>query len=480
MALIRNSTLRPRILVVGGGYLGFVTARRLQKSLDRGEATITVVDPNPYMTYQPLLPEVAAGSIEPRHAVIPLRRHLRRSEVVTGKVTRISHADRHAVIEPELGEPFELDYDHIVLASGSVPRTLPIPGLAEEAISFKRIEEAVALRDRILSRLDDAAVIEDDAERRKALTFVFVGGGFAGIESLAELEDMARQAVARYDTLTEADLRFVLIEAMARVMPEVGEAQARWVVESLRARGVDVYLETFLQDCTNKHIKLSNGEEFDADTIVWNAGVKANPLLIDSDLPLDDRGRIRARADLRVEDDNGVVEGAWAAGDNAAVPDLSGGGVGGFCVPNAQHAVRQAPVLAGNITKALRGGSDFVQYSHKSIGTVAGLGVYKGVAQIGSFEARGILAWAMHRGYHGMAVPTIERKVRVFANWFLGILLGRDDSQLVDLAEPRKAFAEAADSKPLPKKPEAKAAEAKKSEPKKAEAKVKEAAARAS
>ncbi len=452
MALIRNSKLRPRILIVGGGYLGLVTAQNLLKNLGRGEATVTVIDPNPYMTYQPFLPEVAAGSIEPRHAVVPLRRNLPGAEVITAKVTSINHADKYVVVEPENDEAFELDYDHIVLAAGSVARVLPIPGLKENAIGLKRIEEAVALRDHLLTRVADASLMEDDEERRKALTFVFVGGGFAGIEALTELEDVVRSAIAQYETLTDADVRFVLVEAMDRVMPEVGEAQARWVVEHMRERGIDVYLETFLEDCTDKHVKLSSGEEFDADTIVWSAGVKANPLLIDSDLPIDERGRITVRADLRVEGEDGVVEGAWAAGDNAAVPDLSGGGVGGYCVPNAQHAVRQAPVLASNVLAALRGETEFKQYFHKTIGSVAGLGLYKGVSQMGDFEARGFLAWFMHRAYHGYAIPSLDRKVKVFGNWILNAVLGRDNMPLVDLDVPRKNFVEAATSKPAPQK----------------------------
>ena len=452
MALIRNSKLRPRILIVGGGSVGLLAAQNLLKNLGRGEATVTVVDPNPYMTYQPFLPEVAGGNIEPRHAVVPLRRNLKGAEVITGAVTRIDHAAKFVVVEPEGDEPFELDYDQIVLAAGSVARTLPIPGVAEEAIGLKRIEEAVALRDHVLNRIGEASLMENDDERRRALTFVFVGGGFAGIEALAELEDLARAAVSQYETLTEADVRFVLVEAMDRVMPEVGEAQARWVVDHLRERGIDVYLETFLEDCTDKHCKLSNGEEFDADTIVWSAGVKANPVLVDSDLPLDERGRVTVRADLRVEGDEGVVDGAWAAGDNAAVPDLSGGGVGGFCVPNAQHAVRQAPVLAANLLAALRGETEFQQYFHKTIGSVAGLGPYKGVSQMGSFEARGLLAWLMHRGYHGYAIPTVDRKARVFGNWALNLVFGRDSMPLKDLDVPRKAFVEAANSKPAPKK----------------------------
>lgn len=456
MALIRNSKLRPRVLIVGGGYLGFITAQNLLKNLGRGEATVTVVDPNPYMTYQPFLPEVAAGSVEPRHAVIPLRRNLKGAEVVAGYVRSINHAKKFVVVEPEDDEAFELDYDHIVLAAGAVARALPIPGLDEEAIGVKNIEEAVYLRNHILAQLDAAALMENDDERRKALTFVFVGGGFAGVEALTEIEDMVRSAVQQHETLTEADVRFVLVEAAPRVMPEVGEAQARWVVDHMRERGIDVYLETFLQDCTNKRCKLSNGEEIDADTIVWNAGVKANPLLVDSDLPLDDRGRLTVRADLRVEDENGVVEGAWGAGDNAAVPDLSGGGVGGYCVPNAQHAVRQGPVLAANVLAALRGETEFRQYFHKNLGAVAGMGLYKGVAQMGDFETRGLLAWLMHRAYHGYAIPTLDRKIRVFSNWFINFVAGRDLTGLQNLDVPRKTFVDAAHSKPAPRKEAAK------------------------
>lgn len=452
MALIRNSKLRPRILIVGGGYLGLVTAQNLLKNLGRGEATVTVVDPNPYMTYAPFLPEVAGGSIEARHAIVPLRRNLKGAEVVIGSVRNINHAEKFVTIEPEGDEAFELDYDYIVLAAGAVARALPIPGLADEAIGLKRIEEAVALRDHVLNRLDEAALMEDDEERRKVLTFVFVGGGFAGIEALAELEDMVRAGVRERETLTDADVRFVLVEAMPRVMPEVGEAQARWVVDHLRSRGIDVYLETFLEDCTDKVCKLSNGEQFTADTIVWNAGVKANPVLVDSDLPLDDRGRVTVRADLRVEDENGVVEGAWAAGDNAAVPDLTGDGPGGFCVPNAQHAVRQAPVLAANLLASLRGETEFKQYYHKSLGVVAGMGLWKGVSQMGKTELRGPIAWAMHRAYHGYAIPTVDRKVRVFVNWGLNLVLGRDLTPVKDLDVPRKNFVEAANSKPAPKK----------------------------
>src|SRR5690348_12214653 len=186
---------RPVILVVGGGYVGLYTALRLQRKLSRGRAEILLVDPQPHMTYQPFLPEAAAGSISPRHSVVPLRRELRRCRILSGEVTRIDHAHKTATVQPIVGPPVTVDYDQIVAAPGSVSRTLPIPGLAENAVGFKTIGEAIWLRNHVLGRLDVAATTVDPETRRRALTFVFVGGGYAGIEALAEMEDMTRDAL---------------------------------------------------------------------------------------------------------------------------------------------------------------------------------------------------------------------------------------------------------------------------------------------
>src|SRR6185312_2080213 len=184
-----------RILVIGGGYVGMYTALGLQRKLSRGAAEITVVEPQSNMTYQPFLPEAAAGSVEPRHVVVPLRRVLKRCNVITGAVTRITHANKSATIQPSEGNPYEFDYDVLIVCPGSISRILPIPGLSERGIGFKTIGEAIFLRNHVLSRIDLAASITDPAKRRAALTFVFVGGGYAGVEALAELEDMARYAL---------------------------------------------------------------------------------------------------------------------------------------------------------------------------------------------------------------------------------------------------------------------------------------------
>ena len=298
---------RPRVLILGGGYVGLYTALRLKRRLRQGEAQVTVVDPRSYMTYQPFLPEAAAGSLEPRHVVVSLRRELRGVDIVNGRVTQLVHADRTARITPEVGSPFDLQYDHVVVAVGSIARTLPIPGLKEIGIGFKQVEEDIALRNHVLDRLDVAASLDDPVLRSRALTFVFVGGGYAGIEALRELEDMARAAVAFHEGLAEHDLRFVLVEATRRILPEVGDAMGRYTVEQLRSRGIDVRLETRLESCVDGEVTLSDGTTMATDTVVWTAGVKANPVLRHTDLPLDDRSRLRCGESSRAHTPAGVA-----------------------------------------------------------------------------------------------------------------------------------------------------------------------------
>jgi len=431
----------PKILIVGGGYAGFYTALKLEKQLYKGEAEVTLVDPLPYMTYQPFLPEVAAGTIEPRHAVVPHRKHLKHTNVITARVTGINHATKTATITPVVGEPWTIGYDIVVVTAGAVSRTFPIPGVADEAIGLKNIEEAVAVRDRLVANFDKASNLPAGPERDRLLTFVVVGGGFAGIEVFGELRSLASSLVSLYPTIAFDDTHFHLIEAMGRIMPEVSLETSHWVLKNLAQRGAEVHLDTQLKSAVGGTIELSTGETFESDLIVWTAGVMANPMLRNTDLPAEERGRLRLQADLRVVNDDGVVPDAWGAGDVSATPDLTGKGVGGFCVPNAQHAVRQGKLLAKNITAVLRG-EEPRDYIHKNLGAVAGLGLGHGAFQSGKFAITGPLAWAMHRGYHGLAIPMWERKIRVFGNWGMSLLLGRDAAGLEARDNPRAAFEE--------------------------------------
>ena len=452
-----STTERPRILVVGGGYVGLYAARRILKKMRYGEATVTVVDPRSYMTYQPFLPETAAGNISPRHVVVPLRRVLGKAEVLTGRVSSIDQDRKVAKIAPSVGEAYELPFDYLVVAMGAVSRTFPVPGLAEHGIGMKGVEEAIGLRNHVLAQLDKADSTTDEEARRRALTFVFIGGGFAGAETIGEIEDMARDAASYYPNVKREDMRFLLVDAAPGILPEVGPKLGEWGLTHLKKRGVEVYLGTSMDSCVGGHVVLKNGLEVDSDTLVWTAGVKPNPVLSEFGLPLGPKGHVDVGADLQVKGTDHI----WAAGDNAQVPDLASGKEGAFCPPNAQHALRQAKVLGDNVISGMRG---FPQgkYKHHNKGAVAGLGLHKGVALIAvgkrKIKLKGRLAWYFHRAYHGMAMPTMNRKVRVFADWTLGMFLKREVVSLGAVETPQKEFYEAA--APVTAAAQAKSAEA--------------------
>lgn len=458
---------RARVLVIGGGYVGMYTALRLQQKLKRGEAEVVVVSPNAYMTYQPFLPEAAAGSISPRHVVVPLRRVLPNCTIIVGEARSIDHARRVATLTtlaseeeaanrttangldaprtPHTGdaatdahEPpgsFEMTYDELVLAPGSISRTLPVPGLAEHGIGFKTVEEAIALRNHVLEQMDIASSTRDPELRDAALTYVFVGGGYAGVEALAELADMARYATRYYHNVKADDLKWILVEASDHILPEVGHDMGKYAVRELRARNIDVRLETRLDSCENRVAVLSDGTRFPTRTVVWTAGVKPHPILAATDLPLDKRGRLICTAKLTVDG----AEHAWSAGDAAAVPDLAADEPGAECAPNAQHAVRQARVLAENIVASLRGETPR-DYRYRYAGSVASLGLHKGVAQVYGRKLKGYPAWLMHRVYHLSRVPTFNRKARVLAEWTLSGLFKREIVSLGSLEHPRAEF----------------------------------------
>lgn len=440
-----------RVLILGGGYVGLYTALSLRKRAKKA-VDITVVDQRAYMTYQPFLPEAAAASIAPGHVVVPLRRELKGVKVVQGHVARIEHTRRTVTATTDVGDDLELEYDQLVVALGAVPRTLPIPGLAEFGIGFKWVEEAIFVRNSVLGRIARAASTDDPALRRRLLTFVFVGGGFAGVEAFAETEDMARAALRYYPELSPADLRFVMVEAATRILPEMGDEMGGYTLEVLRKRGMEVFLATRLESCVDGHIVLSDGQQFEADTLVWTAGVKPNPAIAASDLPLGERGHVRASATLQVIDaDGAVVEGAWAAGDCAQVPDLSKplapDGTPAWCAPSAQHAVRQARLLGKNIAAHLAG-RQVKEYRHRHLGTVASLGLGKGVAQILGVKLRGWPAWFMHRTYHMLQIPSLNRKSRVVMDWTTALFFRRDFVSLGRLHQPRASFIEAAGDPP--------------------------------
>ena len=435
---------RTRVLILGGGYVGLYAALNLKKRAGK-DVDITIVDRRAYMTYQPFLPEAAAGSIEPRHAVVPLRKELAGVKVIQAKVASIRHADRVVDAATDFGDHLHLDYDEVVIALGSVARTLPIPGLKEFAIGFKYVEEAINLRNRVLGRIARAASTDDPRWRARLLTFVFVGGGFAGVEAFAEAEDMARAALRYYPEIDPQELRFILVEATDRILPEMGADMGSYAAAQLKARGTEVLLNTRLESCVEGYIELSNGDSFEADTVVWTAGVKPSPILSDSDLPLGPKGHVICSPTLQVTTADGdIVPGAWAAGDCAQVPDLTKEQPA-YCAPSAQHAVRQARHLGRNLARHLDG-RELTDYRHKHLGLVASLGLNKGVANVLGLKLRGWPAWFMHRTYHLMQIPTFNRKARIALDWTAAAFFRRDLVSMGRLHEPRRAFEEAAGS----------------------------------
>ncbi|WP_223628971.1 NAD(P)/FAD-dependent oxidoreductase [Microbacterium sp. EST19A] len=431
------------ILIVGGGYAGFYAAWNLERRLRRAEAKITIVDPRPYMTYQPFLPEVVAGSVEARHVVVSLRSHLRRTTVVPGRVTSITHADKKVEVRMPDGSSQTLRYDIIVVTAGAVSRVFPIDGISEHAIGLKTVEEAVAVRDQILTAFEDAAALPPGLERRRLLTATVVGGGFSGVEVFGEMLALATSLLKSYPELRFSELSFHLIEANGRILPEVTDKPGRWVVEHLTQRGGIVHLNSRITSAAGGEVQLSTGERYASNILVWAAGNASNPVVAShTDLPIDARGLVITRPDLRIGTSDEIVEGAWAAGDDAAIPDLALPESGARTVPNAQHAVRQGRLLAKNITAVVRGELPR-DYRHPSFGTVATLGLGHGIFQYKGIVVKGLLAWLMHRGYHVLAVPTWDRKARVLLLWIASFLFGRDIVSLESVQHPRAAFLEA-------------------------------------
>lgn len=421
-------------------YTALRLQRKLKPELKRGEVEIVVISPDPYMTYQPFLPEAAAGSISPRHVVVPLRRVLEHCRVIVGEVRSVDHAKRTAkfttlaTVEENTGA-LDITYDELVLAPGSISRTLPVPGLADHGIGFKTVEEAIGLRNHVIEQMDIASSTRDPAVRDAALTFVFVGGGYAGVEALGELEDMARYASRYYHNVKADDMKWILVEASGRILPEVGEEMGKYTVSQLRKRNIDVRLETRLDSCEDRVAVLSDGARFPTRTVVWTAGVKPHPLLAATGLPLNERGRLKCTAELSVDG----APHAWGAGDAAAVPDVTAEEPGKECAPNAQHAVRQAKVLGDNIAATVRK-QPLQKYAHKYVGSVASLGLHKGVAHVYGRKLKGYPAWFMHRVYHLSRVPTVNRKSRVLAEWILSGLFKREIVSLGSLEHPRAEF----------------------------------------
>jgi NADH dehydrogenase len=354
---------------------------------------------------------------------------LRRTQLLCGQVTSVSVEARTAAATDIDGVDHLIIYRTLVLAPGSVPTVLPVPGLVENAVGFKSLADAIWLRNRVLRQLEAADAIDDLQRRRELLTVTFVGGGYAGVEALAELESLATDALRLYPRLSRSDFRWVLVEAQETLLPGLNPRLARYVQANLERRDVEVRLSTRLSSCEGKVVRLSDSSvaPYLSETIVWTTGQRPSPLVAELGLPLDERGRLRVGVDLRVVDHPDV----FALGDAAAVPDREGGTSPG----TAQHAVRQAATCARNVAASLGYGSP-ARFDHRNLGLAVTLGRGAGVAEIRRLLVRGRLAWWMGRSYHLLATPGLARKARLVADWTLALFFRRDVAQLGDLGRP--------------------------------------------
>ena len=431
-----------KIVILGGGYVGLYVAWTLEKHSEL-PLEVTLIEPRAYMTYQPLLPEVAGGHVNPRDVTVDLRQALRHTNVVRGSVTGLDSKHKSVTVTPVDGGETVYDYDHVMVGLGAVTRTFPTPGLAEHGVGFKTVEEAAHTRNTVLLNVAKAAATSDPAERRKFLTFVFIGGGYTGVEALAELSDLSKKAIAAQPALQGVEPRWILIEALDRVAPEVGPALAEWTLGELRKRGIDVRLKTTMKTCENAVAVFSDGDEVPFGMLVWTAGVKPNPVLDNTDLPRGPRGHVNTSPKLQVIRDDGTwVRGVWAAGDCAQIPDVTKPEPA-FYPPNAQNALRQAVLLGESIPRSIRR-RRVRRYVHYSLGTVASYGLFRGAANIFGAELMELPAWLAHRGYHLLAMPTTDRKVRIFAGWVADFLGKVDLTPTDDFEDPTHDFRVAA------------------------------------
>jgi NADH dehydrogenase len=420
---------RPTVLVVGSGFAGFHAMRGLARRLPADAAELVLVSPTDYLLYSPLLPEVASGTIEPRHVAVSLRQALPRSRTVLGHVTAVDFDQRTVTVSPsdrpDGAESHIERWDRLVLAPGSVSRQFDIPGLADHAHGIKTITEAQFLRDHLLAELDLADGLPDGPgayeERRERLTVVAVGAGYTGTETVAQLQRWLHTVAERWHRVHPRDVRWLLVDVASSVLPELGPDLGEAALGALRRRGIEVRLGVTIESVTDGSVTLTDGTTVPTRTLIWGAGVTANPLVNTLGRPLD-RGRLVVDAQLRVPG----VEHVWAAGDAAAVPDLTAppqaDGTRQMTPPTAQHAQRQGSTLARNVAASL-GHGQARAYRHRDLGLVADLGGRDAVAKPLGRNVSGLAAKVVARAYHLYALPLAANRVRVATDWLLDAVL---------------------------------------------------------
>jgi NADH dehydrogenase len=420
---------RKRIVILGGGFGGLYAALRLEKTLAHDpDVEVLLVNRENFFLFTPMLHEVAASDLDLTHIVNPVRKLLRRVQFFDGDVDDIDLPGRKVVVSHGAEHhSHELTYDHLVIALGSITNFFNLPGLAERALTMKSLGDAIYLRNKLIAHLEEADFECCAPERQELLTFVVAGGGFAGVETIASLNDFVREALRFYPNLRQEMLRMVLVHPGPVILPELGEKLGAYAQKKLAARQVEIRVNTRVTGVSERGVELSDGSALLTKTLVWTAGTSPNPLL--EQLPCaKERGRLLVNEFLAVPEWPGV----WALGDCALVPDRQ---TGKFCPPTAQHALREGKVLAENLRATVRGGQK-KPFAFTTIGQLATIGRRTGVANIMGVNFSGFLAWWLWRTIYLSKLPRFEKKVRVALDWTLDLLFSKDLVQFVTLRAP--------------------------------------------
>jgi NADH:ubiquinone reductase (H+-translocating) len=418
------------VVVAGAGFGGLYAARRLEKRLPRHSANITMVSDSNYLLYTPLLPGAGAGTLEPRHVVVPVREELDWTELRLATVTGADPGLNELYVRSADGRAETLRYDQLIVSLGSVSRVLPVPGLAEHAVGFKTLADAIAMRNRVIWALEMAEACDEPELRREYLTFVFVGAGYAGVESFAELQDFVADLIERYPRCRLEGSRWILVEARDRIMLEIPPSLADFAARELRGRGMEIRTGTMLDSVGEDHACLSTGERIPTRTVCWTAGVKPAPVVAKLGLPLNEHGRITTDATTHVPGYDNV----WAIGDAAAVPDPAKKRKVAS-PPTCQHALRQGKVAADNVAATLRGRRTR-PFRYRTLGVFVDMGRHKAVATMLGVRLRGFPAWFAARTYHMAVMPGAVRKVRLIVDWTVELFFGRSSAELGELGHP--------------------------------------------
>jgi NADH dehydrogenase len=432
---------KTRVLILGGGFGGLYAALEFERRRDPG-LEVTLITQENFFLFTPMLHEVAASDLDLTNIVNPIRKLLRTVRTFVGEVQAVDLANRRVTVSHGYAlHGHALEYDHLVLGLGSVTNFFGLPGLAERAVCMKTLRDAIELRNRLISHLEEADTECAKADREPLLTFVVAGGGFAGIETIGSINDFLREALPYYPNLNRGMLRVVLVHPGEYVLPELGPELGRYASGQLRARGVEIHANTKVTGVTPRDVSLSDGASVPTYTLVWTAGTSPSPTLDRIGLPRE-KGKIVVDADLRVPGHPEV----WALGDCALIPDLEKKGA--FHPPTAQHASREGAVLARNICAVVHG-RPTVPFRFRTIGLLASIGHRTGVARIMGVNFSGFVAWWLWRTIYLSKLPGFEKKVRVALEWTLDLFFNKDFVQYQRLNPARQLIPTDGGSLPL-------------------------------